>query len=243
MMADENTTTPPAPTTPPHIDFTKPPAAPGEQRTTPAPPSVSLPVDEYQRFRGLERQLADYQTAKQAEVDAKEQERIKALADKGEIESALNEQKRIWETKHLDAEKRFKELEGQILAEKYESTVSAFMTEVEWVGDTPEQRAEAALMFKLRVQSDLETVRLADGSIKVRDKASGRPAAEVLRERLSDPKLSFLIASKNRGGSGGDGTRTPANQNAPEPGSLEAIAADYKAKQGRYAPMGLGPVG
>ena len=58
------------------------------QPTTPppetpkAPPSISLSVDEYQRFRGLEVQLAELSKAQQAALDAKEQDRLKAVAEK-----------------------------------------------------------------------------------------------------------------------------------------------------------------
>lgn len=252
-MADETTTTTQAPPTPtaPHVDFTKPPAAPGENRTPPAPAPaataaptmVTLTVDEYQRFRGLERQLSDFQVQQQKALDDARNAELKAMADKGEIEKALAEQKKDWEAKHAEALGKHRALESQILTEKFDATINDALAGVEWTGDTPEQRANASRMFRLTIKPDFESIRLADGTIVVRDKASGRPAAEVLRERLSDPSLSFLLAPKSRGGSGSDGARPPANQQQPQPGSLEAIAAQFKANQGRYAPMGLGPVG
>lgn len=246
-MADETTQGQAAPTPTPHPDFTKPPAAQGETRTQAAPapappPSVSLTMEQVQHYMGLERQLADIQAAKQAEVEAAKQAELLAMAKAGDSEKALDEQKRIWQAKEAEALKKYKDLDNQILSEKHEAVVNGALNGVVFVGDTDEQRAAAANLFKLSVTPALETVRLADGSIVTRDKASGRPAAEVLRERLSDPSLAFLFPPKSRGGSGGDGTRPPANPQQPAPGSLEANVAAFKAKQGQYPSFGLHPV-
>lgn len=258
-MADQPNLAAAAPVLPPHPDFAKPPvgangapapapAAQPNQTAAPAPSApaapvtASLPIEQLQHYLGLERQLADYQAQKQAEIDAKEQERILALAKAGESEQALEEQKKIWQSKQLDAEKKYKDLESQVCNEKADAELSQALSGQVFAGSDDASRSAAAKMLKTILRNDIEAVRDAAGSIVVRDKASGRPAADVIRERLSDPTLAFFFAPNSRGGSGSDGTRPPANPQQSQPGSLEAIAAEFKAKQGQYGGMGLHPL-
>src|SRR5436305_1204453 len=122
-MADEltpNVTNPatpgPAPATPPHPDLTRPPV--GATGGPPVPPTVPLTVDEYQRLRGIERQLDEYRTAQQRALDEKEQARLQALADKGKVQEALEEQRKSWESKHNEAITKYAALETQIVQER-----------------------------------------------------------------------------------------------------------------------------
>jgi hypothetical protein len=248
-MADEQTASQPTPAA--HPDFAKPPAQPGEQRVAPAAAkeapaataqTVPFTLDQVQRFVSLERELNEIKAAKQAELDAKEQERILALAKAGDSEKALEETRKIGQQREADALKKYKDLEAIVFDEKTDATLSSALNGCVFAGQDDAARSSAAKMLKTILRGDIEAVRdSATGSVVVRDKASGRPAADVLRERLSDPTLAFFFAPTTRGGSGGDGTRTPATKDAPQSGSLEAIAAQYKTAQGQYSAIGLGP--
>jgi hypothetical protein len=246
-MADETTVNQAAPAPAPHVDFTKPPAAPGEQRTAPAPPAaaptVQLTMEQAQHYMGLERRLAEIEQAKQAEIEQAKQAELLAMAKAGDSERALEETRKIGLQKEADAVKRYKELEAQVFEEKTDAVLSSALNGQVFAGQDDAARAAAAKMLKTILRGDIEAARdAATGSVVVRDKASGRPAADVLRERLSDPSLAFFFAPNSRGGTGGDGTRMPAAKDATKPGSLEAFAAQYKAAQGPYASMGLRPV-
>jgi len=247
-MADDTTAPAPAP----HVDFTKPPAAPGENRTAPAPTPAAVPtmvtltVDEYQRFRSTEQQFNEFKQQQQAALEAKEQERIRALADKGQTEEALKAHRQLFEAKQLEAESRYAALEQRVFDRERSSVIGEVLAGRTIAGETPEVREGRAKILRMLLQEQVEVSRDASGEIVVRDRASGRPAADVLRERLSDDQsLAIFFAPNTRGGSGTDGTRAPAAKDNGQhaPGSLEAIAARFKAQQGKYPPMGLGPVG
>ena len=223
-----NTPAPDAPA--PNPAFQQPPAGPGENREKPAapapPPTVPLTVDEYNRLRGLETQLSQFQAEKQAAIDAKEKERIQALADAGKVKEALEAREKWFAEKQAEAAKKHSELETQYFGEKINAALYEATSGLSFASD------HAAGMCRQLLRDQLEARREADGSIKVIDKASGRPAADVLRERLSDESLAFFFKPTTRGGSGSDGARHPAPpQQPPQPGSLDAIADAWKAGQ------------
>ena len=68
-------------------------------RDAQAPPTIPLSVEEYQRLRSLEKQLDNFQRLQQSALDAKEAERLRLLAEKGQVEEALAQQRTAWEQK------------------------------------------------------------------------------------------------------------------------------------------------
>ena len=240
-----------------HPDFLKPPATAAQATqqpqpsATPAPPTsaeptphtVPITLQELQRYASLEAQLAQVQRDRQAEVDMKEGERIKALAEAGQIKEALKAQESLWQQRENDAKQKLANLERQWSDEKAEVVLVSALNGRNFAGATDAERQAAAGMLKTILRGEIEAVRNVDGSVMVKDKASGRPAADVLNERISAPALAFFFAPQSRGGSGSDGTRPPAHQETPMAGSLDAIAAQYKANQGQHPSMGLSPVG
>jgi hypothetical protein len=203
--------------------------------------TVPLSVEEYQRLRLLEKQLEEFQKVQQATIDAKEAERLRVLAEKGQIEEALAQQRSAWEQKHAEALSRYTQLEQQVYSERKNTAISEAFAGRAFVGDTAEQRATTAAMVRRLLQDDFETTRDGAGTLVVRDKVSGRPAAEVLRERLSTPQFAIFFAPSSRGGSGSDGSRPPANPLPSQPGSLEAIVSDWRNRQTQYQAFGLRP--
>lgn len=244
-MADD--TTPAAPVLPPHPDFAKPPAAtstpaPAAPVAPAAPTMVPLTVEEYQRFRGIEQQFGDFQRQQAAALELKETERIRALADKGQTEEAFKAHRQLYEAKQVEAEAKYAALETKVFEKERNAVINEVLAGEKIAGETPELRAARTGILKLQLQGLVEVSRDSSGEIVVKDKASGRPAADVLRERLSDPALAIFFEPNSRGGSGGDGTRTPANPEKPAPGSLQDVAAQWKASRGQYQPMGLNPI-
>lgn len=218
--------------------FQQPPTgAPGGP---PIPPTIPLTVEEYQRLRGAERQLSEFQQQQQQAVEAAEQARIKALAEKGEVERALEEHRRLWQDKEQQALQKYATLETQVVQKDADTLVTSLIAERQVAGETPEIRAERTKILKSFLMPEIDSSRDPDGRFVHRDKASGRPAADVIRERLSAEALANFFAATSRGGSGTDGTRPPANPQT-QPGSLEAIAAEFAARQGQYPAFGLGP--
>jgi hypothetical protein len=214
------------------------PIAGGE---APGSSTIPLSVEEYQRLRSLEKQLEEYRDLQQSMLEAKEVERLRVLAEKGQVEEALAQQRKTWEQKHAEAVSRYTQLEQQVHAERASAAIAESFYGRTFVGDTPEQRSATAAMVRRLLQDEFETTRDASGSLTVRDKVSGRPAAEVLRERLNSPQFAIFFAPSSRGGSGSDGTRLPASLQPNQPGSLEAIVSDWRNRQNKYQSFGLRP--
>ncbi len=202
---------------------------------------VPLTVEEYQRLRGLEGQLTELRTAKEAEIAAKEAERIKALADKGQVDVAFEELRKTHETKLGEATTKYADLERQVFSERKSSVIAQAFAGRTFVGATPEAQAQAAVQVRTLLESQFETARDGSGALIVRDKLTGRPAADVLKESLDSPTFAHFFAPRGNAGSGGLGGSTssaPAGD-APKPGSLDFIAAEFKARQARYGSFGL----
>ena len=204
--------------------------------------TIPLSVEEYQRLRSLESQVEELRMAKAAELEAKEADRIKALADRGRIEEALSQQRQAFESKLNDSTSRFAELERQIFAERKGAVIAQAFAGRMFVGESPERQAEAAMQLRSLLESRFETARDASGALVVRDKASGRPAGEVIRETLDSPSFAHFFAPSSRGGAGFDATRSMPNLTLPKPGSLDFIASEFKARQTKYGAIGMHPV-
>ena len=238
-QSNNSPSSPSLPASAPHSDFARPPVgAPGGP---PAPPTIPLTVEEYQRLRSLEKQLEEFQRLQQSALEAKEAERLRLLAEKGQIEEALAQQRTAWEQKHTEVLSRYTQLEHQVHAERKNTAIVEAFHGRSFVGETPEQRSATAAMVRRLLQEDFETTRDATGALVVREKVTGRLAADVLRERLDSPQFAIFFAPSSRGGSGADGTRPPANPQSTQPGSLDAIAADWRNRQTQYQSFGLRP--
>lgn len=202
---------------------------------------VSLTAEEYRRLRSLESQLKEQQRLREEAIEAKESERLRALAEKGNVEEALTQQRASWERKHAEAQARYASLERQVFEERKTAAIAEAFHGRSFVGETAEQRADAAAMVRQLLRDEFETVRDASGSLSVRDKATGRPAAEVIVERLDSPRYAIFFAPSARGGAGTDGARPFAAPAPAKPGSLEAIAHQWKDRQNQYRSFGLHP--
>ncbi|MDR3622794.1 MAG: hypothetical protein P4L85_25800 [Paludisphaera borealis] len=206
-------------------------------------PPAALTAEEQQRLRTLESQLKEYQRLQEATLEQKESERLRALAEKGQIEEALSQQRQAWEQKHAEALSRYSSLERQVYEERKTAAIAEAFHGRSFVGDSPEQKTAAAAMVRRLLQDEFETVRDASGALLVRDKVSGRPAAEAIRERLDSAQFAIFFAPSSRGGSGSDGTRPPALPHSVQPGSLESIASQFRDRQNQYQSFGLHPLG
>ncbi|MEO6810625.1 MAG: hypothetical protein ABI353_16030 [Isosphaeraceae bacterium] len=218
------TATPPAPTPAPS------PAVPAP----PAPPAlVSLPPEEVHRLYGVARQFEEFQ-AKQAEaVEAQKQQALIAQAQKGEIEQAFNSYK-------TDADQRVATLQTTLLNRERSLVVASALTGVAFASEAA--AADVRELLGLRVEAALGS----DGSPVIRDKATGRPASETIREWLASPSAAHYLKPATTGGNGPTGGHRPAPAPAgdgPEPANLgEAIVALFQQQQQAVKP-GLTPVG
>ncbi|WP_165068411.1 hypothetical protein [Paludisphaera rhizosphaerae] len=205
---------------------------------TPANPAS----EDRQRLRALEARLQEFQRQQEATLELKENERLRALAEKGQIEEALDQQRRTWEQKHAEAVSRYTLLEQQIFGERKSAAIAEALQGRAFVGESPEQKSAAAAMVRRLLQDEFETVREASGALTVRERSTGRPAVEALRERLESPSFAIFFAPTSRGGAGGDASRPYVAPRGAQPGSLEAIVGQWKDRQNQYQSFGLHPL-
>ena len=218
-----------------HVD---PKTAPGASSEPATPPTA----EEHQRLKALESQLKEYQRLQDAALEMKEKERLRALAEKGQIEEALDQQRKTWEQKHAEAVSRYTLLEQQVFGERKVAAITEACQGRTFVGETAEQRSAAAAMVRRLLQDEFETVRESSGALSVRERASGRPASEALRERLDSPQFAIFFAPTSRGGAGVDASRPYVAPRGAQPGSLEAIVNQWKDRQNQYQSFGLHPL-
>lgn len=165
------------------------------------------------------------QVEQQREKD--EQERLTALAAKGQAEEALSQYKAAYD-KRLNDEKHARiEVEQRWLGEKLNSTVAAALAGKRFAGTDQDATAR---MLRTILESEVEAVRDHQGNPLVRDRKTHRPAHEYLKERLDSPEFALFFEANTRGGTGSDGAQFPAN--APTSGdSHETFAAQFRARR------------
>ena len=210
--------------TPSHPAFQQPPA------TASQPVVIPVSIDDFNRYRGLESQLQKIEAERSAERDRLAGENAKALAEKGEIQKALEETRKHWESKHSETQGQLATFEKQVFSERRDAVLASALTGREFISE------HAAQQLRQILTDQFETQRVASGSLVVREKVSGRPAADALRELLDAPTFAHFFKPTSRGGAGTDGAR-PAGANAPNEDPTEAYMARYRAQQEAFQSM------
>jgi len=195
-----------------------------------------LPVEEYQRLVSLGSQLAELQRANQAALEAKEQERIKALAEKGQIEQALEALNKTHADKLSAESQRYADLERQVFAEKQSATISQALAGRAFVSP------DAASQVQEILASKVEVIRDASGHLTAVDKLTRRPAGDVLRELLDSPSFAHFQAPVNPGGgTNQQGGRTPVTKPETPVDFTQQVANEFLTAQAQWPAFGLHP--
>jgi hypothetical protein len=239
-MSEQAVTTP-APTTPVNPAFQAPPTgAPGGP---PIPVTVPVTVEEFQRLLGIARAHEASQAENAAKLQKAEDARLLALAKAGDQEKALNEQRAAYEQRVAEANSKYQSLEQTLFSADKNSTLASALAGVTFAGETPEDKAETARQLRAILDPQFDTSRDASGQIITREKGTGRPAADVLKEALASKRFAHFFASQARPGSGTDGTRSSATPtNGIVPGSVEWHAEQLKQRTGQFASFGMQPI-
>lgn len=216
----------------PDPTFQRPPVGSPER---PAPQTVTIPLDVWQETASYKHKLAEFEAQQRAALEAEQQKALLAMAQKGEVEQALEKQREHLLAKEREAQARYAALQESYNAEKINAELATATSGVRFASD------EAARVFRASVRDLLTVVDNPDGSKSVVDRVGRRPAADVIRERLSDPSLAFYLAADSRGGAGTDGTRPPANPPQGPPSLLDEMLAARDAQPALFGGIGLGP--
>jgi hypothetical protein len=200
----------PQPTTPPaHPDFAKPPAVQGENRQA----NIWVPPDVWAQQQQQIQELRQWKDQHDKVLEAKENERLKIMAEKGQIEQAFTESNAAHDKRLTEVKAQLDQRERAWLDEKRNQAINEAMTGRIFVGQDDNARTRTAAMVRTLLEREVEAVIGPSGAPIVRDRTTLRPAAEYLRERLTAPDSEFavlLAPSKSGGGAGTDGTRTLA---------------------------------
>jgi hypothetical protein len=224
-MPDQSQSPPPSS----HPAFQQPPASAGQ------PVTIPVTLEEFNRLRSYEPQLAELRAEKQREADARAAAEALATAKAGEYEKALQQQRDHLEAKIKAEEKQRIEFERQVFTERRSSTLSGAMAGREFVSEY------AAAQLRELLTEQFETQRDASGNLVVREKVSGRPAADALKELLDAPSYAHFFKSTGRGGAGTDGAR-PTSGSATNTDQTDAFMANWRSgqeqmKKGIYNPI------
>lgn len=197
--------------------------------------TVAVTAEQLQEFVSWKRQLDDINRVKAEEIEAKERERAMALAKAGDAETALKTTDARWEAKLAESNSKYTTLQEQFNRAEMNRVLTDLMPIERFHG------SDALADARAKIAANLEIIADSTGTPTVREKGTMRPAAEVIAEKLASAQFAHFLKPTTGGGAGGGGGKpgdTQAQQ-GPAPGSLEWIAAEYKAKQQKLHTMGL----
>jgi hypothetical protein len=187
-----------------------PTPTPSPAPAPPVVPTVSLPVDEVAKFYALQRELDDIKKSAADNERVKEEQRLIVLAQKGEVEKAFSEFK-------AQREAEIGNLKTSILNGVKNDTISRALLGVKWASD--DAATDALDILSTRI----EAVYDANGNTVIRDKKTGRPAVDAIKDWLASPTTAFYRAPSTTGGSGGGGSNPPG----PQPSPMEVFASTF----------------
>src|SRR4051812_17000314 len=96
-------------------------------------------------------------------------------------------------------------MKGMLLDRERSVAATAAMVGYTFGGESPEVQSRIAGKAIRELEGMLEAVE-ESGEIVVREKGSGRPVAEAVRDYMNRPEQQYMLVPKSRGGSGTDGT-------------------------------------
>lgn len=194
--------------------------------------TVPVSPEEHQRLKGLETEL----NTLRAERQAKEQARLDALAEKGKIDQQLSDDAKAWQAKMSKVEADSADLRKYAFATSRDNTIREAMQGFTLKGGNPEAKAAMAAMAMKLAAMDLDAEMADDGSTRVFDKATRRPAADVLRERFSSEEFSAFFV---RAGQAANPAPPSPNEHGQPPADpeREALLRHFGINQGGRGPM------
>ncbi len=205
--------------------------------------TVTIALDDYHRFRGIAKEFDAFKSAQAEALATKERERLDALADSGKHKQALEETRTTYEKQIQESRLRYADLETTVYQKETRTTLAQALAGRTFNGSKPEEQSMVASQLLAILEPQFEASRLADGSIQVRHKVTGRPAPDVLKEALDSPAFAHFFVPTNRGGAGSDATRSPGNPQKNPSGSFEAIKEGYFNNQAKLGTVGMGLAG
>jgi len=160
--------------------------------------------DDWTQTQGELRSLRDFKAQQDKLLEMKEAERIKTLAEKGQLNEALKQLNENYTKKIDEYAAAGQAVEREWLEDRRSRAIDEVLAGRAFTGVDP---TKTAAMVRQLLTAEVEAVRDASGKPVIRDKLTMRPAAEYLRERLESPEFGVFFVAQNKGGSGADASR------------------------------------
>lgn len=205
-----------------------------------AEPTVTITVAQYQAQVERDRKWAEVEAAQAAELAKREDARIKAMAEKGDVEKALAETRSREEKRYRELEEKHTGLLQSLAAKERDIAIGMGVAGRRFVGEDDATRAKAAATFQRIAADKFAAAQDEQGRWVVKDPNTGRPASEVLPELIAEH--SYLFAANTQGGVNGGGGALNAN-GGKEPTGVELYAAQVREQKKREMGFGLSRVG
>jgi hypothetical protein len=226
------------------------PALKPAQATQPAAPNSAATDDmvisrsEFDRLKKEEEAFKTYRTKQQAEADAKEAQRVAAIAASNGTAKELAEIENRYKAKEATLENRVTSVTQRLHSNLTKAVLADATAGVVWTSSAAGKDALAKLA------SNFEVLTIGDGVEEVRERGTGRKAAEVVKQLLDSEDYLHFQSPTTRG-KGGIGNGNTAGQSGGQGGAevdmIDAIVAKvaedrkaFKAQTGLEITRGFG---
>jgi hypothetical protein len=226
---------------------TPPPAPAPAPPPTPEPPpgNITMSAAEYRQLLDSREELRRVQEAERARANQAELDRARALAERGQIEDALNTTRAGLQRDLELANQRAAALTQRVHERERRVALASAVAAAEAAAGFA-VRPEARPVLEQLWADHFEVVDdpTRTDAFLVRERATLRPIADVVAERLRQPASAMFLAATNPGGTarpGGvqPGTTPPPAAAVAEPTNLgEALVAQFR-EVAAAAPIGL----
>ena len=228
----------PAPTPPPSPAPAMPPPAPSDP-----PRVISMSEAEYRNLLAAQDELRRAQAAERQRADQADQERARALAERGQIEEALNTT-RAGLQRDLEAERqRNAEMARRVHDRERRAALAGAIAAFETSTKQSVLPASRGHLEKLWA-GDFEVAEDPGrpDSFVVREKGTLRPIQDVVADRLKQPEHAMFLAAGTKGGTANPGGLQPGDAAEPDrPRNLgDAVALQFVENRRQSGPIGLG---
>lgn len=225
-----------------HPAFSNPPA-------TSADDAVKVTAAEYselQRLRDLPGQLDALKAQHQAELEALRAANAEAIAARDQATQAHAQADQAWQAKLAEVNQAAESLRQRSREQVKAHALAEATAGIQWAGENAEVRARVAAKFRRDLADSFDIHDAGDGRLELRERVTGRPLSEAIKDALRAPENQGFFAPITRGGSGTDGRMS---QHSPEmgwaaaghqPGSLDWYSGRFQGQQAaRQAATGI----
>ena len=201
----------------------------------PTKTTIEVPAEEYARIVASQEKLQELERKLEQRSQAREQERLKAMAERGQIQEAFESLRRLKDDELARERVKSPKLEAEILGTEKDRVITDAFAGMVFAS------LHAAAHVCTILNDRIEAYRDASGAVILRDKQSFQPASHAIREWIASEEAAHFF----RGGMRAQGGhRTSAGVGGQPSNSRYAAAhALIEHERARRADPGTNPYG